>query len=261
MPYEIALYPYGEQHDFRPGDPVFVKLGKQCKGDSSAGVVLRPALVSTAITVPTASECADVHVSGEEYPDRVLVQYNDDAQTYYAWPRRVHHIFGPNRIIICRDTAQYRVLARTQVRAGDSCVEIGCSYGEATTFLLRKCLDVVGIDISRECIDFCTEKYPRGEFLQLDCVEDPKALANAADATSGRCTKLFIDIGGNRSLSPLVKLIPLALSTLQPELVVIKSEELHRMAEEHLNSVDHLLVDTLPSSRNTSSDQLPPDYN
>jgi hypothetical protein len=48
------------------------------------------------------------------------------------------------------------------------------------------------------------------------------------------CSVVFADIGGNRQLESLVKLVPWVLRTLKPRLLVVKSEELTAAAEQQV---------------------------
>jgi hypothetical protein len=50
------------------------------------------------------------------------------------------------------------------------------------------------------------------------------------------CSVVFSDIGGNRQLESLVKLVPWVLRTLKPRLLVVKSEELTAAAEQQVTT-------------------------
>jgi len=63
-------------------------------------------------------------------------------------------------------------------------------------------------------------------FEQLDCLKETERLCELAAG----CTKLFVDIGGNRELPALVCVLRVVLQRLRPPLVVVKNEAMYRYA-------------------------------
>jgi SAM-dependent methyltransferase len=61
-------------------------------------------------------------------------------------------------------------------------LEIAPGYGRWTRFLLRRCVRLIGIDLSEECVQLCQERfagYPRAKFY----VNDGKSLKAVADGS------------------------------------------------------------------------------
>ena len=80
------------------------------------------------------------------------VQFYDNGSTYHVRPARMRRVYDHNVVLICNKTREYRRLARCQVTDDDFCIEIGCSWGKATAVLAQGCSKVIGIDISEEAI-------------------------------------------------------------------------------------------------------------
>lgn len=133
--------------------------------------------------------------------------------------------------VVCAETSEFRVLAATQLRADDMVVEIGASYGRSTVILAKACRRVIGIDTSLEAVSAARKQYPQLEFLQFDVIEQTHLLAELV--AQEKCTVAFVDIGGNRELEALLRLLPIVHRVLQPRLVCIKSRELYRAADVH----------------------------
>ena len=55
-------------------------------------------------------------------------------------------------LVVCGETSDFRKLARSQLMPYNKIIDIGCSYGVGTDIISQHCPDVVGIDISEECI-------------------------------------------------------------------------------------------------------------
>jgi hypothetical protein len=104
------------------------------------------------------------------------------------------------------------------------------------------------------------QRYPHVRFEVADVLDQPAAVldiargcrcstdnTNAADEAAGgsscgngnssskqQCNVVFADIGGNRQLEALLRLLPWVLQQLEPRLLVVKSEELAEAAERQL---------------------------
>jgi Methyltransferase domain len=240
-------------------------------------------------------------------------------------------------LLITAHTLDYRRLARSMVRSSDSVLELGCSYGCATSTLAQHAAAVLGVDNSQEVVDEARRRYPGLRFEVADVLTDADAVlrlareaahatagctgavpcsctsrlgagsstgavsaklhhdlgaltlaaAAAADAAEssgspaaapsataygltaaqeasviasasrhersgsgngspgsehpgtsstagGGCSTVFLDIGGNRDLPPLLHLVPWLLRMLSPRLLVVKSEELAAAAAAEL---------------------------
>lgn len=60
-----------------------------------------------------------------------------------------------------------------------------------------------------------------------------QALAQSG-LNGSRCRQVYLDIGGDRSLHMIARMIPLLEQTIQPDLIVVKSEELKTHADRWL---------------------------
>eukprot|EP00946_MAST-07B_sp_MAST-7B-sp1_P001216 g1216.t1 len=145
-------------------------------------------------------------------------------------------------IVIVPTTLIYRSMASQLQGCIDLAVEIGSGYGNTTAALARavgskqKC---IGIDQSWKKAKCARENYPGIRFERLDILEDmafvQRVCLEQADACqgSGRWKHIvtFIDIGGVRELSALVRIIPWAVEHLGSALVVVKSKRLAANSE------------------------------
>ncbi|KAJ1625390.1 hypothetical protein T492DRAFT_1039861 [Pavlovales sp. CCMP2436] len=131
--------------------------------------------------------------------------------------------------VVCAETSEFRVLAATQLRSTDVVVEIGSSYGKATAILAKHCARVVGVDTSMELVSASRTAYPQLEFRQFDMITQPELLGEVATS----CTVAFVDIGGNRELEGLLRVLPVVHRVLAPRLICIKSRELFRALHLH----------------------------
>jgi len=72
------------------------------------------------------------------------------------------------RILLCEKTREFRRLARAQLTKDDFCVELGCSWGEASHLLAQRCSRLIGLDNSHKAIAACRQKYPEARVRILD---------------------------------------------------------------------------------------------
>lgn len=83
--------------------------------------------------------------------------------------------------------------------------------------------------VTRKLLDFL-EIWPiyacilQIHFEQMDCLQSLDVLSKAAAG----CTKLFVDLGGNRELDPLIEILNFAQKTIRPRTIVVKNEALYR---------------------------------
>ena len=133
------------------------------------------------------------------------------------------------RIIVVRDTLLYRHLATTELLDTDVGVEVGCSYGSCTALISEHCSLTIGIDFSQSCIEACNSAYSSHPSLRFDCTDlfAPSAAAWAQQSGACNATVLFLDIGGNRTYSIVIRALR-ACHALMPHLrlCVVKSKEL-----------------------------------
>lgn len=148
-------------------------------------------------------------------------------------------------IVVTRTTDKYRLLAASQLRPTDHVLEIGCSNGECSLVIAKYVTDgsLVGIDVSNEMVQLAKSKIPevKGctnvDFYVVDPFGDPRRalmLATGSDNLGDSLKKtpatkpdvVFIDIGGNRDLTSVVKMLAWVRRSFSPRLCIIKSEEM-----------------------------------
>jgi len=150
--------------------------------------------------------------------------------------------------VVTYDTATFRRLTNL-LHPQDMVIEIGCSYGKATTLISeavgRNSSQVLGIDTSKDVLQQAIKAYPHltNSFVQCDVVATPFIAYEIIDkflrGVSGgersvRATKtsqvvVFMDIGGNRELETNLALLSWIISDMpqHPRLIVIKSQSLY----------------------------------
>ena len=67
---------------------------------------------------------------------------------------------GAASVVICGDTAALRHLCTSQLRRGDSVVDVGASTGMATQAAWRACGRAVGVDVSKELLAVARRDFP-----------------------------------------------------------------------------------------------------
>ncbi|PRP79284.1 DNA-directed RNA polymerase [Planoprotostelium fungivorum] len=167
--------------------------------------------------------------------DRVCVRYEHNGSTYHVNPTRIIPVrklsstAGETLIFLCDNTREYRRLARSQVNKEDDVVDIGSSYGVCTDILSQHCDRVIGVEISKPLIEHSRAAYPNIPFHHLDIVKNE---SQSIPLLKGK-NKVFIDIGGDRDIQPVVQCIKFVLEKkIKPEMIVVKNRPLTRCAME-----------------------------
>eukprot|EP00126_Sphaerothecum_destruens_P005937 Sdes_comp19125_c0_seq1m9839 len=222
---------------FHPDEEIFVHL----HSEKSTGAAV---ILSEKITQES-----------HRYFGRYPIRYHDKGTICHVRPHRIFPVFRQNsrpseaspvshqpRIVVCAETKEYRLLARTQVKNGDKVLEIGCSYGEATHILGQQTPFVTGVDISEETIQACRKRFPGMDFEKTNCFVDSSRLRELLREK----TLVFIDIGGNRNLVDLLKLIPFVFTHLPDGLLLIKNRALFQCLSEYHDNLAQSLPETEP---------------
>lgn len=173
---------------------------------------------------------------GHRFEGRVPVRYSSDGSEFHANPKRItpkYGTAGQRQVLMCYSTEFYRRLAHNQPNQDDFVVELGSSYGKASNILAPTCGKLLAVDCSKEAVEQSQELYPHIDFRRIDVFTDRLQLLEAARG----CTVVFLDIGGNRELQSVSHMLCFLLRALQPRLVVVKSQELHKHAAAHTASV------------------------
>jgi protein-L-isoaspartate O-methyltransferase len=110
----------------------------------------------------------------------------------------------------------------------DVVLEIGCEWGTTTALLAGQCREVLGTDVSPDCIARARQLHPELQFAVLDAFDVRAALA------FGRpFTKVYIDLSGfssYRALLDVIALMTMYATVLRPEAIVVKSGALKQFA-------------------------------
>ena len=130
-------------------------------------------------------------------------------------------------IVIVPETNHFRQMVH-QVERADTVLEIGCSTGETSRLLIRCSNAWVGLDTSQQMIDQCKNSldfHKNCHICKVDALMDPKR-ALIESKTRGDPSVVFVDIGGNREIINVLRMISWVLDGFAPRLVVVKSREL-----------------------------------
>jgi trans-aconitate methyltransferase len=127
-----------------------------------------------------------------------------------------------------RSVKEYRQTISTWVNRDDVVLEIGCEWGTTTALIAPCCKEVIGTDVSPECIEHARQIHPHIHFEVLDAYNVLKALAfNRA------FTKIYIDVSGlsgYRSLLDVIALLNMYATVLAPQAIIVKSGSLKNFA-------------------------------
>ena len=132
------------------------------------------------------------------------------------------------KFIGTRKVKEYRESIPVWVNENDVVLEIGCEWGTTTTIIAQYCKEVIGTDISPECIERARGKYPELHFEVLDGFD-----VRAALDLGKQFTKIYIDISGlsgYRSLLDVISLLTMYATVFRPEAIVVKSGALKHFA-------------------------------
>lgn len=127
-----------------------------------------------------------------------------------------------------RGVKEYRATIDPWVRADDVVLEIGCEWGTTTALIAQRCPNVIGTDVSGDCIERARQMHPEIRFEVLDGFD-----VRAAQALGETFTKVYIDmsgLSGYRSLLDTIALLQMYATVLRPEAIIIKSGALKHFA-------------------------------
>ena len=132
------------------------------------------------------------------------------------------------KFIATRGVKEYRETIPRWVQEDDVVLEIGCEWGTTTVQIADRCKNVIGTDISPECIERARKRHPGIRFEVLDGF-DVRAALDLGEAF----TKVYIDmsgLSGYRSLLDVISLLNIYATALRPEAIIIKSGSLKHFA-------------------------------
>jgi hypothetical protein len=206
---------------------------------------------------------------GEEYFGlcRMVKLENNDGATVTTLRRRhdAVRVYDPPAIVICHSTEDFRLLAQTQ-DIGESVLEIGCSTGQTSRILWQRCDQWMGWDTGQALVDKLRDeivtktKDHRCTALtccKIDAIIDPEnawKLVNDHFGQTSRGLTVLIDIGGDREVNAVAKILQWALelpNNKELRLVIIKSEKMFALEDPlnwFLTQQDRsVLIKTFPS--------------
>lgn len=132
------------------------------------------------------------------------------------------------RLVATRNVKEYRETIASWVSEDDIVLEMGCEWGTTTALIAPHCREVIGTDVSPECIAEARRRYPDIRFEVLDAFDARAALALGRDFT-----KIYIDISGlsgYRSLLDVIGLLNMYATVLRPQAIIVKSGALKNFA-------------------------------
>ncbi|MCC6442109.1 MAG: class I SAM-dependent methyltransferase, partial [Armatimonadetes bacterium] len=95
------------------------------------------------------------------------------------------------KFIATRGVEEYRETIPAWVNENDTVLEIGCEWGTTTVQIAPRCKEVIGTDVSPECIERARQKHPDIRFEVLDAFD-----VRAALDLGRQFTKVYIDMSG-----------------------------------------------------------------
>jgi hypothetical protein len=131
------------------------------------------------------------------------------------------------KFIAVRNVEEYRQTISEWVRAEDVVLEIGCEWGTTTRLIAPCCREIIGTDVSPDCIAEARRRNPRLRFEVLDAFD-----VRAAQLFGRPFTKVYIDMSGfsgYRSLLDVISLLTMYGTVLRPEAIVVKSAALKHL--------------------------------
>jgi trans-aconitate methyltransferase len=131
------------------------------------------------------------------------------------------------QFIATRGVKEYRATIPELVRPHDVVLELGCAWG-TTRLLAAHCREVIGTDVSPQCIARARQDHPGIRFEVLDAFD-----ARAALALERTFSIVYIDLSGlssYRALLDVIALLTMYATLLRPSAIVAKSGALKQFA-------------------------------
>jgi trans-aconitate methyltransferase len=132
------------------------------------------------------------------------------------------------RFVATRGVQEYRATIEPLITPDDVVLELGCEWGTTTALLAQRCREVVGTDVSQECIERARCTHPGLRFEVLDAFD-----VRAALRLDRPFTKVYLDLSGlsgYRALLDVISLITMYATVLRPDTIVVKSGSLKHFA-------------------------------
>ena len=130
--------------------------------------------------------------------------------------------------VATRGVNEYRETIASWVNRNDVVLEIGCEWGTTTALIAPYCKEIIGTDLSLDCIARARQKHPQLRFEVLDAYDVRSALS-----FDKPFTKIYIDVSGlsgYRSLLDVIALLNMYATVFKPEAIIVKSGALKNFA-------------------------------
>ena len=130
--------------------------------------------------------------------------------------------------VATRGVKEYRETIPVWVKPDDAVLEIGCEWGTTTELIAPHCREVIGTDVSADCIKRARTLHPAIRFEVLDAYD-----IRAALALRDSFDKVYIDmsgLSGYRSLLDVIALLTMYATVLKPDAIIVKSGALKQFA-------------------------------
>jgi trans-aconitate methyltransferase len=131
-------------------------------------------------------------------------------------------------LVATRGVKEYRDTIPALVETDDTVLELGCEWGTTTALLATRCKEVIGTDVSPDCIARARQRHPGIRFEVLDAFD-----VRAALDLGKPFTKVYFDLSGfsgYRSLLDVIALLTMYATVLRPEAIIVKSGALKHFA-------------------------------
>jgi len=132
--------------------------------------------------------------------------------------------------VATRNVKEYRDTIPVWVNEEDVVLEIGCEWGTTTVLIAPRCKEVIGTDVSAQCIAEARRRHPQIRFEVLDAFD-----VRAALELGRRFSKVYMDmsgLSGYRSLLDVIALLTMYATVLRPQAIVVKSGALKHFASQ-----------------------------
>jgi hypothetical protein len=105
--------------------------------------------------------------------------------------------------VATRGVQEYRATIDQVITPDDVVLELGCEWGSTTRIIADRCREVVGTDMSPDCIEHARSLHARIRFEVLDAFDLSGALA-----LQRPFNKIYIDLSGFSGYRSLLDSIP-----------------------------------------------------
>jgi SAM-dependent methyltransferase len=110
-------------------------------------------------------------------------------------------------LVLCHSTNSYRQCVAAQVASTDHVLEVGCSTGATSQIVASKTASLVCFDTSPNMVATTQAAVPIADCYCIDALSDPLVAAEHCRKSGRVFTVILIDIGGNRELEAVIRML------------------------------------------------------